>query len=351
MYDFSNTTKNTKNMLPILALVLAIPTYGLSLVAYIGWVAYKKKSSLSNTQNLNKVERAILLVAREHNGSVLGTSVEGVTYSEVMSVFTNKMLFEKESYRNIGKSVEVQLTLTGSKFDVHLSREPNGGKEAILRVRRSERWLDELYTWLVPNEGFSHNTSKYFLPHKESIIMGSATMPEWRPKEPTHVPANIGYLTHLETLGLINQHLVSLPESLRNLRNLKELKLGGNSLTCFPRQVFDMPNLEVLTLWFNDIEELPSDIGELVTLRGLDLSHNKFKSLPDSITNLIRLKKFYMFYDGEVELTRAQKIWLVELIRAGAEVSLNKEVDERLLEEFPELAHIPRVREEFDLPQ
>lgn len=335
-------------MLLLLALILAFPTCGVSLIAYFVWMHYAKKGSQSDHQPLSKVGRAILLVANKHNGSIIGTSVEGVTYNEVTSELLNNMLFTKERYERIDDAVEADITLHGQKYDVHVTREPNGGKDAILRVRKSEKWLDDLYKWMHEELGIANGTSKYYLVHDATFWAGAAHRPEDRPREPVKVPASLGNLTHLKTLALINRNVVSLPESLRKLRNLKELKLGGNCLTKFPNQVFDMPNLELLTLWFNDIEEVPSDIGKLVTLKGLDLSGNQFKNLPDSITNLTRLEKFYMTHDGVVELTRAQKIWLVELIKSGAEVCLNKEADDDLMKEFPELAHVKRVKEEFD---
>lgn len=343
----------------LIVFLLAIPTYGVSVIAYIVWLLFKNKgpkpktygSSRPTPPQYTNVERAIMLLAKEHDGSVIGTSVEGIKYNEILSELLHKSLLNNGTIRHLGSNTEASIAIASQRYDIVLSCEPNSRDGSILRVRTSQPWLEELWTWMVEEANCDNGVSKYYLLHTNSLIIGSATMPEWRPDKTVDVPASIGYLTNLETLGLINRNIGSLPNSLRNLKSLKELKLGGNQLKIIPPAVFTLIALEILTLWSNDIEDIPSEIGRLRNLKGLDLSHNCFTKLPSTIVNLTKLEKFYMLTDIDVELSHSQKIWLIELIRAGADVILNKSVDENLLIEFPELAQIQRFKENFEFSE
>ena len=74
------------------------------------------------------------------------------------------------------------------------------------------------------------------------------------------LPAEIGNLTALRSLGLRGNRLITLPEQIGNLTALTSLLLGGNQLTT-----------------------LPAEIGNLTALTLLNLSGNQLTTLPDSL--------------------------------------------------------------------
>ncbi|MHA1395625.1 MAG: leucine-rich repeat domain-containing protein, partial [Promethearchaeota archaeon] len=104
---------------------------------------------------------------------------------------------------------------------------------------------------------------------------------------------------HVFQLGLYDQGLSSLPESIGYLKNLEKLYLGYNKLSSFlynnklsslPESIGDLKNLKYLYLNSNKLSSLPESIGNLINLRKLDISWNKLSSLPEIITKMTWLK-------------------------------------------------------------
>ena len=77
------------------------------------------------------------------------------------------------------------------------------------------------------------------------------------------VPAEIGQLTLLKVLSLVDNQLTSLPAEIGQLTSLEELWLRDNKLT-----------------------SVPAEIGRLTSLRGLNLERNQLTTLPAAIREL-----------------------------------------------------------------
>lgn len=305
---------------------------------------FKKKKN-----KLNNLEKAVIYIFKNHNGSLIGTSFNEISFADITSeLLMNDILHtldlvtydQGDSWRKVGKkreNIEFEINIDEKKFDVHVSNEPDRKGGAIIRVRESEDWLDDLYTWLLENMAGASSITKFFLPHESTLILGAAHAPEHRPSKPTILPEGIGKLTNLKVLGLINGNITTLPKSISKMTNLEELKLGGNALTKLPAAVHNLPNLKILTLWMNDIKQWPSEVGNLRNLEGLDISWNDLLRLPDYIIKLTKLQRFHMLGNKDLILSEPQKRWLVDLIKNGAEVLMEKNRYDQLLHEYPSL--------------
>jgi Leucine-rich repeat (LRR) protein len=132
------------------------------------------------------------------------------------------------------------------------------------------------------------------------------------------LPAAIGQLRALRSLGLEYLRFTSLPDELGNLtleklllndlgdmlsfppiicrlRALKSLKLIGGAFDTLPDNIGDLDKLEKLHLRYLDIDQLPATIGQLRALRSLKLeSLDALTSLPSEIKNL-KLKNFLVY--------------------------------------------------------
>nr|MDO8083447.1 leucine-rich repeat domain-containing protein [Candidatus Sigynarchaeum springense] len=93
---------------------------------------------------------------------------------------------------------------------------------------------------------------------------------------------------HVAKLGLHEQGLTSLPESIGNLVNLEKLYLSGNQLSSLPESIGQLKSLTWLSLSNNQLSSLPGTIGNLESLTVLDLSSNKISSLPGTIKDWIK---------------------------------------------------------------
>lgn len=79
-----------------------------------------------------------------------------------------------------------------------------------------------------------------------------------------NVSDSIGYYTHLTSLFLSNNNLVSLPKTLfSNLINLTHIDLSYNRLTHIPPEIEELQQLKRLLLYQNRITELPLEMGRL----------------------------------------------------------------------------------------
>lgn len=304
-------------------------------------------SIFKNKKKLNNLEKAVIYIFKNDNGSLIGTSFNEISFSDIKNeLVMNDILHTLDlvtndkdvSWREVGEkreNIEFELIINKKQFDVHVSKEPDRKGGAILRVRESEDWLDELYTWLLENMAGAYCITKFFLPHQSTLILGAAHAPEYRPSKQTILPEGIGKLTNLKILGLINGNITTLPMSISKMTNLEELKLGGNALTKLPAAVCNLPNLKILTLWMNGIKQWPNEVGNLLNLEGLDISWNDLLSLPDYFIKLTKLKRLYMFGNEDLIFSEPQKRWIVDLIKNGAEVLMEKDKYDQLLREYP----------------
>ena len=99
----------------------------------------------------------------------------------------------------------------------------------------------------------------------------------------------IGNLSHLSTLGLVNFGLKqSIPTEIGNLKALRILNLGNNNLKgSIPSEISNMNSLVYLDLCVNQLSGLiPTEIGNMKALSILNLSNNNLSgSIPTEISN------------------------------------------------------------------
>jgi Leucine-rich repeat (LRR) protein len=105
----------------------------------------------------------------------------------------------------------------------------------------------------------------------------------------TSLPAEIGLLFNLTTLGLCNNALTNLPAEIGNLTNLTILRLCNNDLINVPPEIGNLSNLITLDFFRNGLTNVPSDIGNLTSLTSLGLKRNELTSVPSEIGRLINL--------------------------------------------------------------
>ena len=112
------------------------------------------------------------------------------------------------------------------------------------------------------------------------------------------IPAELGNLANLETLGLDgNQLSGEIPAELGNLANLEALGLSGNQLSGeIPPELGNLANLEGLGLSGNQLSgETPPELGNLANLEGLSLSGNQLSGeIPPELGNLANLKSLFL---------------------------------------------------------
>jgi len=106
------------------------------------------------------------------------------------------------------------------------------------------------------------------------------------------LPESIGKLKSLESLTLYDNHLSSLPESIGNLSFLTTLNLNDNQLTALPESIGNLKSLETLVLTSNQLKNLPDSIVGLSSLLCLYLGGNQLTFLPESIGDLKSLEVF-----------------------------------------------------------
>ncbi|XP_044134194.1 leucine-rich repeat-containing protein 47-like [Bufo gargarizans] len=94
------------------------------------------------------------------------------------------------------------------------------------------------------------------------------------------LPADLGRLSHLQSLILCKNKLRSLPRSLEQLRGLKVLDVSGNELEELPAELCNLPELCTLNVSWNRLRELPPGLERCTKLAGLNLSRNLVTRLP-----------------------------------------------------------------------
>lgn len=88
----------------------------------------------------------------------------------------------------------------------------------------------------------------------------------------TELPPEIGQLTQLEMLNLLDNQLSSLPASIGQLTQLKTLKLSGNPISSLPPEIGQLSQLSHLYLRGSQLSSLPPELqarvdkGELLVI-------------------------------------------------------------------------------------
>lgn len=143
----------------------------------------------------------------------------------------------------------------------------------------------------------------------------------------TALPESIGKLTSLTYLNLSKNRLSSLPETICNLKNLTNLNLHDNmSLDLSNIDICKFKSLTNLNLACNDIDCLPENIGRLTLLKDLNVWNNKIKCLPESFGNLNCLKMLNLYANpfNTNELPENVRNSLKKLQKQGLWVHLSK---------------------------
>ncbi len=88
------------------------------------------------------------------------------------------------------------------------------------------------------------------------------------------VPAEIGNLSSLTNLYIVNNDLTSIPPEIGNLASLTSLYLDQNELTSIPPEIGNLSNLVGLGFRSNQLTSIPPEIGNLASLKYLFLQYN-----------------------------------------------------------------------------
>lgn len=293
-------------MLSIIALVLAIPTYGVSLLILFLFMIYRAKRVKSNLQ------KAIVYLSK--NESIIGTCFKEISYQHAHAYASELGVMTYQS----GPYIEFEVQIDEKSYAVTLNREPNGNG-AVLTAKNFD-WVKNVYSWFVKYMGH-HNlpmTSK--IPSLTWIQLGSVTLGG---RDIQEIPVDLCKIKTLEQLCLQFNQIESLPEEIGDLINLKDFKLGGNRLKTLPRSIGNLEKLEILTVWWNDLIKVPPEIGQLKNLRGLSFWGNPLASLPEEIANLTQLRELELYRMPNLVLSLNQKAWIKKLAENGCNVLLD----------------------------
>jgi len=111
----------------------------------------------------------------------------------------------------------------------------------------------------------------------------------------------IGALCNLRTLGLANNRLAALPDTLFQLERLERLVLSGNQISALPDSVKNLASLQELRLDRNRLRAFPDAIFSLRRLRHLSATDNCLEVLPPGLKRLRLLSTLEL--DGNESLT------------------------------------------------
>ncbi len=144
------------------------------------------------------------------------------------------------------------------------------------------------------------------------------------------LPRNKESLVTLAELRIINDDsLTNLPDEIGRLTNLIKLYIVNKQLIKLPNTIGDLKNLTELIVWGNQLKELPEDMGNLVNLENLNLGANNLKKLPKKIENLSNLARLHLEDNPNLTLTQAQIEWIYRLKSNGCNVTLNESLSKR----------------------
>jgi Leucine rich repeat len=108
------------------------------------------------------------------------------------------------------------------------------------------------------------------------------------------LPREVGRLSALRRLSILDGTLTSLPDELAKLTNLETLQVYRCPLDGFPEVVLAIPTLKELGLLQVGLKELPAGIRVLSMLGLLQLDGNSLKSLPEEFTQLASLEEVHL---------------------------------------------------------
>lgn len=302
----------------IIALILAIPTYGVSLLILFLYMLYKAKSVKPN------MEKAIVYLSK--NESAIGTCFKEISYPQALAYANELGVITNQ----IGPYIEFEIRIDEKNYAVTLNKEP-GGSGAILNARNFD-WVKNVYSWFLNHMGRQNLPEISKIPSLTWIQLGSAINAEFYGCDIKEIPVDLCKIKTLEKLYLQNNKIENLPEEIGGLVNLKDFKLGGNKLKTLPRGVGNLKSLEILTIWMNELIKIPPEIGQLKNLKGLSFWGNPLASLPEEITNLTQLRELELGYMPNLVLSQNQKAWIKKLEENGCNVWVDDSQDVKVTE-------------------
>ena len=104
---------------------------------------------------------------------------------------------------------------------------------------------------------------------KELFIQGDLNI--WNDDE-FGLPNEIGNLTKIEKLELLNLPIIDFPQWILNLKRLKHLMIRGTELQIIPNSIGQLSELTTLRIENCPLKELPKNLKELKKLKILGLS-------------------------------------------------------------------------------
>lgn len=105
----------------------------------------------------------------------------------------------------------------------------------------------------------------------------------------SNIPEEIGVLSKLEGLTIINTAIKSLPESVGKLKKLETLNVMNCQLESLPDSLFLLPKLKYIFADNNKIATIPDHI-QLSNLNSLSIANNQLRTLPEILASLPKLK-------------------------------------------------------------
>lgn len=240
---------------------------------------------------------------------VVNTKIEKSTFERLIDAVSTKKYFKKLilfncEIREVPESISKLKTL--NTLDL--------SKNKIQKLPSSIRELNNLkYLRLYQNKGFDMipheigelknlemfdfaGTSVKVIPSsigsckKLNHITGNASNVNTIPKEIGYcesliyinleynsiveIPDELGNLP-LESLGLGNNKIKSIPKSIANLKNIWFLSFANNELTSFPEEVLELKKVVNLWLHGNDIKEIPIELADNKSLVSLMVSDDE----------------------------------------------------------------------------
>lgn len=373
-------------LLLILALILAWPTFGLSLVAWVAFAvlqAKKKQESIVRREEAKTVfeplfreQFAAFFLALDpptkfrqklteaeahqcgrhlmnfvaHNPGETRTFMAALAQQAKRSSsgLLDPIAAAKE--RNLDLlCYRAVLALMANNHDLQcfskidsskVSAEATNIEASLKRQSTDPAWVHVLRDWLFYKTPFAKRAtfaagtkrrvratdiSTETIVGLETLILGSVVNPEFFAPTVTYLPRELGNLVNLRELHLQFNGLAELPEEIGNLNNLEDLKLGGNKLKSLPASIGKLKKLEILTVWNNELEALPPEIGQLKNLKGLSIFLNPIAALPEEITSLTQLERLELSATPNLRLSKNQNRWIAELRRIGCEFDYSED--------------------------
>lgn len=260
----------------VVALILAIPTFGISLGLLIAFKFYQAARSV------NSVEKVLIHLGDEG-------AEERACFNEISYLQAKTFLEEKgDCVSSVNFHYTYLLKRSGGVLLVEVDKEPHG-QCAIFRVVNVD-WLAGLQRWAraghLPEKKISL-VDLYNLENFSDHPLDS-TGDSLVDKEIEELPADFYRLPNIQLLSLGEKSFASLGSNLSKMQSLRVLRVM--ECDCIPPEVGALRNLEALFFWHGTVEHIPDEIGMLKNLRTLNLKANNISATPQWIGGLEKLR-------------------------------------------------------------